>query len=620
MPAPVTQAQKTHYIQLRQELGFSKSRAAKEAGVSRSWATQFEKNYDVIQEAQQQKQEEDDEKIPDPKEWVELDKTPHRALEEFNFFRYHYYARDMIPWAEDAAQHVLGYLNEPNKTYVVINCPPGSGKTTLFTHDLVLWLVARDRTIRTLVGSHSMTMAKFYTRRLRLSFERPNTFVDRETDREAEGVLCRDFGRFKPDHQDLWRSEEMVVEQVGGVAPGEKEPTVMSASEDSGFLGGRFEFSIWDDLVTVKNQSTPVRRDNQQEFWTDQAETRCEPGGLVVLMGQRINASDLFRYCLDMKIPRHQVEKKDIEGKGDRKYYHVVYPAHFNEVCKENHDDPKPWPNGCLLDPYRLPFHELEAIRENDEKKYQTVYQQHDADPESVLVQQHWIDGGEHNGILYPGCKDPNRTIAQWPEGMGRCDASVITVDPSPEEFWSVQWWGFNQDSDTRVLLDHANRRMRAPQFLDRLQDGSYVGLLKDWCERAWHLSMRINYLIVEQNAAQRFMVQYDYFQQFLKRWGVLLMPHDTTKNKADQEWGVWALLPNVYRTGKINLPYHDLGRKASSPLVQEATKWPDSGTDDCVDAQWFFEFNLPRIRLKGQGAPKRQNTPSWLGKRVGAK
>jgi hypothetical protein len=43
-------------------------------------------------------------------------------------------------------------------------------------------------------------------------------------------------------------AEELSVRQLDGVALDDKEATVSAWGKDSGFLGGRFDFVVWDDL------------------------------------------------------------------------------------------------------------------------------------------------------------------------------------------------------------------------------------------------------------------------------------------------------------------------------------------------------------------------------------
>ena len=73
-----------------------------------------------------------------------------RALEDFAYFRFRYFGRRSTPWQERAAYELLRIFEDgtQDRKYVVMNEPPGSGKSTLFTHDIPAWLIVRDRTIR----------------------------------------------------------------------------------------------------------------------------------------------------------------------------------------------------------------------------------------------------------------------------------------------------------------------------------------------------------------------------------------------------------------------------------------------------------------------------------------
>ena len=48
-------------------------------------------------------------------------------------------------------------LSPRTKRYLVVNCPPGSGKSTLFAHDIPAWLTVRNRQIRGMIGSAMTT-------------------------------------------------------------------------------------------------------------------------------------------------------------------------------------------------------------------------------------------------------------------------------------------------------------------------------------------------------------------------------------------------------------------------------------------------------------------------------
>jgi hypothetical protein len=156
---------------------------------------------------------------------------------------------------------------------------------------------------------------------------------------------------------------------------------------------------------------------------------------------------------------------------------------------------------------------------------------------------------------------------------------------------------------------------MEAPQFLDFNNDRQeWTGLMAEWQEHSRRMGVPIQTWIVEQNAAARFLLQYEHVRKWQAKNGVDILPHTTGKNKSDPEYGVQTIAPH-YRYGRIRLPSADDSRQQVMQLVKEVTTYPHGRTDDCVMAQWFFEWNLPSLgspTLSGASAPWR---PSWMKK-----
>ena len=375
-----------------------------------------------------------------------------RALGDFAFFRLRYFGRKSTPWQVEAATRIEELLHTPDREYVVMNEPPGSGKSTLFTHDIPCWLIARDRTIRIMIGSRTERQARMYVGRIKRSLER-DVPLRADADSLAQGVaadavatLQDDFGVFKPEgRSDKWRAEELSVRQLDGTAVDDKEATVSAWGQDSGFLGGRFDFVIWDDLVDRKNVKTEDSRDNIREWWDTEAESRIEPGGLLMLQGQRIAVNDLYRWCLDKKTLDEQA-----------KYKHVGFKAHDDELCDGDHTNVKPWPKGCLLDPHRIPWKMLETIQHTSPRTYAVMYQQEDGEVVGGLVDPTWITGGlDTEGYPAPGCLDKERHLLEVPPNLMNGNGwSFVTVDPSPTEWWGVIWWVYDPESENRYIID----------------------------------------------------------------------------------------------------------------------------------------------------------------------
>ena len=544
-----------------------------------------------------------------------------RALEDFGYFRQRYFARSTSPWAEEAAYKILELAGTKQKEYVVVNCPPGVGKSTFFTHDLPVWLAVRDRSRRTMIGSRTAGQATKYTGRIRRTFERVTPvkadadLIERGLAKDAVSTLITDYGRFKPANSDLWRLEEFILAQDGGVAIDDKEPNFVAYGMDSGFLGGRFDTVIWDDLVDKTNIRTTEARENLINWWETEAETRLDPGGLLILQGQRMASDDLYRYALNLV--DWSLEFEDKPELAPKKYHHIVYKAHYEELCdtEKSHAGHKGnYPDGCLLDEYRLPWKELARIKSNRLDRFQTLYQQEDVDKEASLIQQTWIDGGiDSTGSMHQGCWDENRVAGKWPDNINAY--SVVTADPSPTKYWAVQWWGYNPETQIQHLVDLVRSPMDAPDFLDYNQDSrQFTGLLEEWWLRSNDQGHPFTHLIVEANAAQRFMLQYDHFKRWSAIRNITLIPHQTNRNKSDEGYGVQTLAPH-YKAGRVRLPGSEYsGSKATiKPMVKELINWPEGSTDDCVMAHWFLIWNAPNLFHAGMEKPPTFARPSWM-------
>ena len=535
-----------------------------------------------------------------------------RALEDFAYFRLRYFGRKSTPWQEQAAYQIQELLDSPEREYVVMNEPPGSGKSTLFTHDIPCWLIARDRTIRIQIGSRTERQARMYVGRIKRSLERDAPMradadsLARGIAFDAESCLQDDYGAFKPEgRSEKWRGEELVVRQLNGVALDDKESTVSAWGMDSGFLGGRFDLVIWDDLVDRKNVKTEDSRNDIREWWDTEAESRLEPGGLLILQGQRIAVNDLYRYALD---------KKTLDEKP--KYRHIIFQAHDDEKCTGDHTDVQPWPNGCLLDPHRIPWKMLETIQHTNPRTYAVMYQQQDGDTVGGLVDPAWIMGGtDSEGYPSPGCLDKDRVAGEVPAHLRNGNGwSFVTVDPSPTEFWGIIWWLYDPDSNTRYAIDIIRRRLNPEQFLSLdLTTFDWDGLMVELTQQAAAEDAPITHVVFEVNAAQRWFLSQKHVQKWMELTGQTFIPHTTHINKADPKYGLESI-GDLFRQGFIRLPWgNPTSRLKVNNLIEEATRYPDGDTTDLIMSTWFH-----KLAVENHYTPRREgmyqlNRPDWL-------
>lgn len=575
--------------------------------------------------------------LPGPVPLDELRPEAKAALDDFALFRRRYFGRGHSPWQVDAGERIAELLASAQESrereFLVLNAPPSAGKSTIW-HDLCVWLICRDRGIRILYGSRTTNQAIKYTRRIRRSLMQRDVVWPDEKDLalglacEPEGILVEDFGRFKPAGRsdgDVWQMGGFTVVQPGDVLTAEKEPTVTAFGFDADYMGMRVDLAIWDDLVDPANVRTAEVIEKLQEDWDNVAEARTDPGGLCVLQGQRIRHNDLYRYCLDKRRSVDEEEDSDPEAEFAPKYRHIIYPAHVEELCQGLHKrsdpafDPKRRDQGgCLLDPRRIPWRDVKTMMSETPDTFRVVYQQEDLDPGSALVQRAWVEGGRDpaTGTVHPGCWDHERSMWQLPPA-GAIPAPnhlALVVDPSPSNWWACQLWLLNQASERRYLLAVERRRMTAPEFLDWDADrGAFSGFLEEWWLRSAAMGMPFRFVVLEVNAAQKWLLQYDHAKRWAQKRGVNYVPHTTGIQKTDATRGI----PGVkghWRSGRIRLPGNPDGSKQQSLLlVNEMLRWPHGATDDQVMAHWFFEHTAPKLAPPRPAVVHRMKRPSWL-------
>lgn len=507
--------------------------------------------------------------------YARLSERAKRGWDDFDYFRRVYLGRVPSPWQVEAAYKIVQYLESEEKEFLVLNCPPGAGKSTLF-HDVAVWCIVRNRGIRVLYGSISQTLAKMYSRRIRETLERPTRLiVDPELVRkglavDAEGCLAQDYGRFKPTASgSLWRAEEFIVEQEGFRALDNKEPTVSAYGIDSEFIGHRADLCLFDDVASPENAKESVARDRLLERWDSMAEARCDPGGLVAVIGQRLGPGDLYAHCLN-KVTYDEIDDDETSGDDSTpeehlvdpvkksKYHHITFKAYYEELDtgpKSRRKDHPAWPNGPLLDPVRLPWKDLSFIKHNQPTKFRVVYQQENIDTDYQLVERVMLTGGMGNdGVLYEGCIDRDRQPGNLRRDLSQPWVSVISVDPSPSNFWGVIWTVVQPDLGLYHVVDLERIKLTAEDLLGYdLSTGRYHGILEDWVMRSEDLGYPVSHIVVEVNAAQRFLLAHD----FVRRWSalrqVLIVPHQTHRNKIDENLGVEALIPPAVRSGSVD-------------------------------------------------------------------
>jgi len=561
--------------------------------------------------------------VPDPIALHHLIPEATRALGDFAYFRRRYFGRISSPWQERAGVLIAEALARPGQDLFVINCPPGAGKSTLL-HDVACWVICRDREVRILWLTSAGRQANQYTMRVRRSLERRYKLKDQKLIAagmavEAEATLVDDFGRFRPEVIELWRADEFIVEQLDGSSLENKEPTVAGYGFRGDFIGHRCNLLIPDDVATKSNSREGADRTSLLELWDDVIEARLEPDGVLPLTGQRLGPSDLYAHCLGQTMGDDDDEEEiAAEDEGPRHLYrHIVYPAYDAERDTgpdSRRRDAPPWPDGPLLDPRRIPWKKLSALRQSRPETFAVAYQQESGSASGVLVRDEWVFGGTSaQGEMFPGCIDVGRRMWQVPQDLTEPVLSVASVDPSGTKSWAFVWELYEPDRDYRHVVALERGPIAADDVLSwNLTDRESVGLMVEWQLRSVELGRPITHWIIEENIAKHFL-SYAHVKRWMSEARVTIIRHTTHRyNKDHAELGIRAIVPPIWRHGRIRLPERSATWQVEA-FIQEHRTWREGkvSSTDFVMAGWFPELHWPTIR-PSQPLP-RMWTPSWL-------
>ena len=99
---------------------------------------------------------------------------------------------------------------------------------------------------------------------------------------------------------------------------------------------------------------------------------------------------------------------------------------------------------------------------------------------------------------------------------------------------------------------------MTASDLLDwNHASGAFHGRLEEWAANYQQVHVPLKFVIVEVNAAQRYLLQYEHARRWSRQRQVSFVAHTTGVRKLDAKLGIYALRA-PYRFGLVRLPGGD--------------------------------------------------------------
>jgi hypothetical protein len=498
---------------------------------------------------------------------------------------------DVLEGREPSIKDGMSY-RKANPNRVVINTPPFHAKSVIFSMDWPVYLICMNPDVRIIVVSKTQKLAKDFLFGIKQRLTHPRYA-------KLQATFGGDGG-FKG--KDPWTSTEIYVGQHLR-ASGEKDPTVQVLGVGGQIYGTRADWIILDDIADLGNAH---QYESQMKWINREVQSRVGPQGHVINVGTRVAAVDIHSELLN----------PDNYLGGESPWTQITMPAVLRYA-----DDPKDWitlwprsdqplvPGSTEQpgDDGLYPAWDGPALAERREsvtpREWSLIYQQADVPEDSVfdpLCVTSSINRRRKPGPLTPGAWGHPR---HGKEGM----YTIAAMDPAMagDTFTIV---GSVRKEDNRRFIENAwVQTAPTPQYI------------RETIKRVT-VEYGVNEWVIESNAFQLFLTQDPEITSFLANRGVRLVPHHTSNNKADPDFGVASLSPLFGTTRRINegagravhngdnlleLPDSDYSQGIKL-LMEELQTWRPGVRgknlrQDGPMALWFFEIAARRILNVGR-------------------
>lgn len=487
-------------------------------------------------------------------------------------FRHQLQWVDLIEGREPRDVHPSQRYEKGDPDFIVVNTPPGHGKSTTLTMNYVAYKIVTQPAFRVVIVSKTETMAKKFLQGVK---RRLTSLYYRE--------LIRDYAPVEGFEAaaDMWSNSMIYLPHDEG---GEKDPTVQALGIGQQIYGARADLIILDDCEDLRN----VNEVEKHVEWVQQeVMTRDAP---IICIGTRVGSIDMYtellnpkRYEDDESIWTYLSQPVLLETAENPKDWVTLWPK-SNQPHSRNpgeQDEDGLWP--------KWTGERLNKLRKGmSPRMWSLVYMQAKVDEDAIFPQEA-VTGcqnrARHVGPLY---NNPQMGLEY---DLGR-HFVIAGLDPaSAAGFTAIVVLSVDKDSGKRYVLDVKNAQLTP----ERMRT-----LIREVTER-----YGVNEWRVERNSFQSFLTQDREINQYMAARGVRFSEHQTTGNKWDPAWGVASMsgLFHGWQDGHamIELPGNKTTEGVRTFIEQLVTWHPDhpkTQRTDTVMALWFAEIRAREVSI----------------------
>ncbi len=474
-------------------------------------------------------------------------------------------------------------------SFILVNTPPEHGKTATLSINYVTYRVVTDPNIRIILCSKTAERAKEFLYAVKTRLTHPS-FKDMQDAFAPPGGWREDASVWTADRIYLGSERDS----------GEKDPTIQAIGIGGQIYGARSDLIIIDDGIVLSNAH---QFETQLRWLQQEVITRLGPVGRLLVVGTRVDASDLYRVLRD----------PERYPNGESPWTYLSQPA-----VLEYNDRPEQW--ATLWPRAQVPW--SAAARQGEDGLYPRwdgphlsrrramlnprtwalAYMQADVEEDSVFNPvrvRACVNGMRHPGLMRAGAP------GHRPHGMQGLYV-IASMDPAMVGDTGVIVYGVDRHERKRYILDVRLRTSATPAWIkETIQQITQTFGVAEWR--------------IEANAFQSFLTQDAELQSWLASMGVRLSEHVTGRNKWDSGFGV-ASMAVLFDQALVELP-STANHEPSRQLIEQLTTWsPETkAKTDLVMALWFAEIRAREIcaeAMLGDGSIKAFMPNRFLSKR----
>ena len=478
------------------------------------------------------------------------------------------YANHRVRWLEAFDRVADQAKAQGDKGRLLVLAPRDHGKTELgITY--ALRAVCMDRNIRILWISASAAQAERRMRRLKSLLRSERIMEDWASEPEI-GCTAFEGG----DAQ--WTTTQVYVQRDKHSI----DPTIQAIGSGGAITGAHFDLIIADDIEDDRTVYTSAGREKTRSWFKGTCQPMLVRGGLLVVIGTRKHADDLFGHLKDD--PVFSVIEEPAIKRWPEKYAYKIEVMDGRDVISGvdvEGEHEVLWPEERPLE------YLLRERRSMGAQLFAREFQNEVVDDSAAAFKWSWLEAAQERGkhlSLYEFPKDVSSLdiVQGW-------DFALVTNAAAAEardRDWSVgTTWGRDPDTGIHYLL--GIKRVRGVSIA-RLQ-----GYVVAEYER---FKGTVNSVAVEKNAFGEI-----HYTDLVSKTDLPIKAHLTTKQNKSDPWQGVPSLSILFENGKVVIPSAtEEDKEMTAPLMQELFGLGREKHDDCVMSLWIAHSVLREQRF----------------------